>query len=338
MLNEFSVCTQRFGVKSVRDPSNPEEVIVSFENMNQIKSFFNVAMRSPTNSRSIQQIAKDITPSYCCRSLNYRRQPQNHPPLDGLYAQIEKGDANVVLISDKLKTAHDTKATRESGEKNVPELLDFIDFGKKQASRLQEAFTNIVNADYYILEKTVKVDKHTTGAVPGIVDQSSVETYSTGWKAWDDPFEIRAWGVFKGLAAFNLASFMGLKNIALAAAALGMESDMATGQYMALGRSINVRRWYGMFSIRYNLRTGYWEIPWVKYNKIGPSERKFVELTRKDRILIEGKVVYEHPEVMIPPFQSMEDYLADYKKRFIPPEYDVSKPIRLGRFFGNVLK
>ncbi len=338
MLNGFSVCSQRFGVKSISEPFTPEDAIVSFENMNQIKSFFNKAMKSQINSKSIHRIAKDIAPSYCCRSLNFRRHGQDIPPLDYLYTQIEKGEANVVLINDQLKAAHKTKSNNKSNVKTAPELMDFLDFAKKRARHLKKAFSNIVNADYYILEKTIHIDEHTTGAVPGIIDQSSVESYSTEWKAWDDPFEIRAWGAFKGLAAYNIANFMGLGNAALAAAALGMESDMATGQYIAQGKSLNVRRWYGMFSIRYNLRTGYWEIPWVKYKKSGPSERKFVELTRKDRILIEGRVVYEHPKVMIPPFQSMEDYLSDYKKGFIPPEHDVNKPIRLGKFYEGALR
>ncbi len=76
MLNEFSVCSQRFGVKSISEAFTPEDAIVSFENMNQIKSFFNGAMKSQINSKSIHRIAKDIAPSYCCRNsgdtlLNY---------------------------------------------------------------------------------------------------------------------------------------------------------------------------------------------------------------------------------------------------------------------------
>jgi hypothetical protein len=310
--------------------------MVKFRNVSEICTFFDNAMKNRFNSVSIQRIAKDVAPSYCCRSIKHKRVPSDQELLKILYSQIENGNARVVLINDGLQAAHKQNVQIGKDDKNLSKKFDFLDFAKRKANSLKEVFCRIVSADFHILEKIIHIDENTTGAVPVVVESSTVTSHSTGWKAWSDPFDIRALGAFKGAVGFSIANFMGLSKSALAAATIGAKSELVTGQYMASGKSIVIRKWYGSFSLRYNLRTGCWVIPWVKYKTSGPDERIFVELKRKDRILLEKKVIYEHPEVLISPFQSMEDYLSNYHKGFVPPEHDVNKPIVLGRFFESI--
>jgi hypothetical protein len=39
--------------------------------------------------------------------------------------------------------------------------------------------------------------------------------------------------------------------------------------------------------------------------------------------------IYNHPEVIIPPFIPMKQFLSDYQNSFTPPEHDVNKPIQI---------
>ena len=67
-----------------------------------------------------------------------------------------------------------------------------------------------------------------------------------------------------------------------------------------------------------------------QFKGCGPEERTLVELKRKDRLMFHNKPVYNHPEVIIPPFMPMEIFLAEYKGKITPPEYDVYNPIKIG--------
>jgi hypothetical protein len=194
MLTEFSMNTQRFGVKKLREPVFDNEALVRFQNKKEIHTFFDNAMKNRFNSASIQRIAKDMAPSYCCRSIKHKRGHSDQELLKILYSQIENGDASVVLINDGLKAAHKQNVTIEKDNRNLSEKFDFIDFAKRKANSLKEVFYRIISTDFHIIEKTIHIDENTTGAVPVVVESSTVTSHSTGWKAWDDPFDIRALG------------------------------------------------------------------------------------------------------------------------------------------------
>ncbi|MCP3888620.1 MAG: hypothetical protein GY702_07070 [Desulfobulbaceae bacterium] len=333
MLREFIKDAQRFGIKTFFDGECSDEAAIVFDNKKEVQTFFNSTIRDRINCATIQRIAKDVAPSYCRPNKN-RLPLSGNDLLENMYEDIYTGKLTVVLKNGGLKVGQKTeKTTKKDDNKNLFEEFDLLKFAEYCARELKKTFSKIFHAEYHILEKVIRVDENTTGVIPVIVDTSTIEFHSTKWKAWDDPFNISALGVFKGAVTFSMANFLNLGRSALAAAAIGGKSELVTGQYLATGKSIICRKWYGSFSLRYNLRSGYWEIPWVKYKKSGPDERKLVEFKRKDRILMHKKVIYEHPEVLIPPFQSMEDYLSNYQKGFVPPEHDVNRPIRVGRFF-----
>ena len=135
--------------------------------------------------------------------------------------------------------------------------------------------------------------------------------------------------MFKTLATYRVAAFLKLSNDIRTAAVLGSQSELVTAQYFVTGKSIVCKKWYGSYAIRYNLRSRCFEVPWVKYRGCGPEERILVELRRKDRLVFYKKPIYNHPEVIIPPFIPMDQFLCDYKKGFPLPEHDVYKPIRI---------
>jgi hypothetical protein len=110
-------------------------------------------------------------------------------------------------------------------------------------------------------------------------------------------------GAFKSAAAFHLGSFLGWNNKIIAAAMLGSQAELLTGQYCITGKSILGKPWYGSYAISYNISSRCWEIPCIRFKGTGPYERILVELTRKDRLLMHSKAVYEHANTIIPPFK-----------------------------------
>ena len=111
---------------------------------------------------------------------------------------------------------------------------------------------------------------------------------------------------------------------------LGAQTELISEEYLVTGKSVIQKKWYGSYAIRFNLRTLTTEVPWVKFKACGPEERVLIELKRKDRFVFAKKPVYYHQEVLIPPFILMEEFLSDYEKGFVPPEYDIEKPIMIG--------
>ncbi|MGD9367337.1 MAG: hypothetical protein PVH87_16685 [Desulfobacteraceae bacterium] len=253
MLHEFHIHTQRFGVKKFLDPAYDNEATVQFRNMNEIQTFFDNAMKNRFNSEAIHRIAKHVAPSYCCRSIKHRRLPSSQELLKILYSEIEKGRARVVLVNDGLKAAHKQNVPIEKNDKNLSEKFDFLDFAKKQANQLKKVFYNMVHAHFHILEKVFHYDENSTGAVPVIIDLSSVREHSTGWKSWDDPFEISALGIFKALAAYNVSKFLKLSDDIMLIALVGSQTELVSAQYSVTGKSINLKKWYGSYSVRYNI-------------------------------------------------------------------------------------
>lgn len=298
--------------------------------MNEIQTFFDNAMKNRFNSAAIQRIAKDVAPSYCCRSIKHRRLPSAQERLEILYSEIEKGRARVVLINDSLKAAHKQNVPVEKNDKNLSEKLDFFEFLKNQLNHLKKIYSNIIHADYHFLDKIIHVDEYTT-AVPVIIDPSSIKEHSTGWKDWDDPFEIGMFGALKASVIFNLAVATKLNNSAFMAAAAGYVSEGVKCQYKMTGKSIACKQWYGSYCIRFNIKAWYYEIAWIKYDKSGPNERILVELNRADRVMKEKNELFKLGPKLIQPLITMEEFLSNYKNIFVPPEHDVNTPISLNK-------
>lgn len=199
----------------------------------------------------------------------------------------------------------------------------------RQAKHMKNVLSKLFHADYSILENVYSYDDNSTGFVPATVDLASIQEHSTGWKKWDDPFEIAALGAFKNVAAYHSASFLGLSSSIKAAAVIGANTQLISAEYLVSGKSIITQKWYGSYAIRYNIKMLSMEVPWIKYKGSGPEERRIVELKRKDRLMFINNKLYNHPEQMIPPFQSMDKYLANYRKGLKLPKHDVSTPFIL---------
>jgi hypothetical protein len=331
MYYDFFQNSQRFSVKRGSEPISYDEAIVRFYDIKEIQSFFNSAMRNHTDCRAVHNIAKDFIPSNCCRPRKNRPLQSNNDRFQSLYSEISGGNVNVVLKSDNLKTAHPkNESISETGTTNF-EKLDFLSVLNKQAKELKAAFSKIVHADYSILENVYYFDEHSTDYAPVTLDLSSVQEHSTGWKKWDDPFEISALGAFKAAASYTATSFLGLSESIKAAVVLGSQTELISAEYYVTGKSILRKKWYGSYAIRYNIRTLHLEVPWIKYKGSGPSERTLVELKRKDRLVFAGNKIYNHPETMIPPFHSMDKFIADYKNGLVLPDHDTNKPIILSK-------
>ncbi len=330
MVDTLYLNSQKYGVKKGYEPLLPDEVKVKFQSTNEISNFFSGAMKNPTNCKSVQTIANHVSPSFCCRSIKHRQQSSSQDALHSLISEIGTGNANVIIKSDVLKSAHQKNQSEAVDDDNIPQQHDFVEFVKKQATDLKNAFSRLVHADYHILENVYHFDENSKGFVPAVIDASSIESHSTGWKNLDDPFEIAALGAFKTVAAYRISTFLRLSKSITAAAVMGSQSELISGEYMVNGKSIMTKKWYGSYGIRYNLRTLSFEVAWVKFKGCSQGERMMVELKRKDRLMFHDKSIYNHPEVLIPPFVPMEEFLAEYKKGLALPEHDVMKPIKIG--------
>lgn len=331
MYYDFFQNSQRFSVKKGTEPISYNEAIVRFQNINEIEAFFSSAMRNATACRAVHNIAKDFTPSYCRRPRQNRPLQSGNDRLQNLYSEISGGNAIVVLKNDHIKTAHPkNKPTSEKGLANF-EKPDFLGVLNRQAKELKEAFSKIVHANYSVLENVYSFDERSTDYAPTTFDLSSVQEHSTGWKKWDDPFELSVLGAFKAAAAYTTTTFLGLSESIKAAVVLGSQTELISAEYFVTGKSIITKKWYGSYAIRYNIRTMHLEVPWIKYKGSGPEERVLVELKRKDRFMFINNKIYNHPEMMIPPFCSMDEFIDRSKNGLVLPEHNVTKPIILDR-------
>jgi hypothetical protein len=295
MLYDFFQDTQKFSVKKGFEPVSPNEAIVRFQNRNEIEAFFRKAMRAGTNFQAMKNISKNFTPSYCCRSQKNKTTPSDSDRLQALYSEINNGNAVVVLKNDLLKPTLPPYSQSNEGAQASFEEPDFISVLNRQAQQMKKVLSKLLHADYHILENVFSYDENSTGYVPGTLDLASIQGHSTGWKKWDDPFEIAALGAFKNAAAYSLASFLGLSNSIKAAAVIGANTELISAEYLVSGKSIIAKKWYGSYAIRYNIRTLNMEVAWIKYKGSGPEERRIVELKRKDRLMFINNRLYNYP-------------------------------------------
>lgn len=52
-------------------------------------------------------------------------------------------------------------------------------------------------------------------------------------------------------------------------------------------------------------------------------------MNRADRVVKDQKILFSGTPKPVGPLASMENFLSDYKKGFVPPEHDVNTPIPL---------
>ena len=331
MFYDFFQNTQIFSVKKGFEPVSPNEAIVRFQNRNEIKAFFSKALKNSTNYKALKNILENFTPSYCSRSRKNKPTISESDRLQALFAEINNGNAVVVLKNDLLNPTHAQESRSNDEELSHVEKPDFKSILNQQTKHIKNVLSRILHAEYQILENVFSYNEKSTGTVPVTLDLTSVQEHSTGWKKWDDPLEIATLGAFKNVAAYSMATFFGISNSIKAAAVIGANTELISAEFCVSGKSIVTRKWYGSYAIRYNIKTLSLEIPWIKYDGSGPEERNLIELKRKDRLMFINKKIYRHPEQMIPPFQSMDEFIADYKKGLTLPEYDVHTPIILSK-------
>lgn len=334
MLGEFIKDAQKFSIKKSVEALKPDEAIVKFKDSRGIQTFFNDAMKNKMNSDSIQRMAGSIAPSYIRRSLKSPPPLSERERLDFLFSEIAKGNANVVLRNDTfyLEPKKSSPPPPKDEEKGFFKNIDFAKIAERQVNHLKKIYSKMVHTGYSMLEKVYHYDENSTGPVPGVVDTSSVQKHSTGWKSWDNPFEIASLGAFKAAFTYSAGAFLKLSASIKAAAIVGSQTELVSAQYSVTAKTVVTKKWYGSYAMRFNFLTLTIEIPWIKFDGCGPEEKRIVELKRKDRLVFHNKPIYNHPEVIIPPSISMDKYLADYKNSFSLPEHDVNKPIKVSVF------
>lgn len=328
MSNFFYTSAQQFSVKKAMEPLYSDEAIVQFSDRQEIERFFDSAVKTSSNLEPINQISKYIAPTYCRRHLKSRPQLSSQERMDYMFSEIDNGNARVILKNDSFKLKHRTDTLpKGQGDINPIDTFDLKKFIEIQVAQLKKAYSKIVPVSFSFLETVYQYDENSIGAVPAILDLSSIKEHSTGWKDWDNSFEYGMLGVAKALIVFDLALATNLSESKFLAAAAGYILEGVKCQYNITGRSILYRKWFGSFSIRFNLKLWQHEIAWIKYNKSGQNERMLFEFKRADRVLSDKKVLFSVPPKNFCPGLSGDDFLAEYKKGIIPPEHDVMSPI-----------
>jgi len=322
--------SQCFGVKRREEFLYHDEAIVGFQSSADIHNFFINAVKSPSNRKSVQRIAREVYPSYCCRSIKYRQQPSDQELLENLVNSIKAGSSKIVLKNNRLVAVHKPVSSENPDDENIKEKIDLCEIAQRQIQHLKKIYSEIVHTYYDVIEKVIHIPEDSpAGSTLVVVDPSTIQGHSTGWKDWDDPFEIGAFGAFKGLVVFNIAKATKLSNSAFLAAAASYLAEGVKCQYEMTGKSIICREWHGSYCLRFNIKTWNYEIAWVKYKKSGPNQRILIELNRANRVVKDDKVLYSQPPKVIKPLITMEQFLSDYRDGFVPTEHDINTPIGL---------
>jgi len=310
MPPEFLCRTMRYDLRTRLERPLPGELRIGFENRAQIDRFFSEAQRDRSQVAHLEEIARRVmSPSVQCLD-----------PISNLTREIECGNVSLVLKSIPYVS--------ERPEESRASYMDpFSQFVRDAADRLGQTLEKIRISEFSILERTFEYTKDSP-STPMIIDTSSAMEHTTNWRSWDSPFEISLLGAFKGVVAFHAAHFVGLGNSSIAAAAFGARSELISMQYCVRGRSVIRRPWYGAYALRFNLKRRDWEIPWVRFDGCGTSERALVELTRQDRVMNMSRIIFTGEEQLVRPYMYMNDYLDEYKRGLILPERSSSETIR----------
>ena len=193
MFSDFIKDTQRFCViKNSEKNSQSEGLEIKFQNRHEIQNFFENTMKDTANRYLIPKIAQYFYPSFCCRSSKPRPQPSIQQCLENLFANIEAGNLSVIFKKNNLFLEQNKLNQFEDRMKDLvnDSYVDFKKFAEGCSKKIVELFSKLYHADYYIFEKVFHCDENTIGPIPAIIDVSSIKDHSTGWRTWDDPFEL----------------------------------------------------------------------------------------------------------------------------------------------------
>lgn len=333
MLREFSKGTERFAVKTPLDPKCRNEAKILFGGKAEVQKFFRRAMKDTITEATIHRIAKDVAPSFC-RPRRYQKAVPAEENFQRFCSDIHAGKLKIMLKHGNIfRDKNAPEFCAEGGNPEVqPIFSDFRHIVEDSVKKLKRLYSRIVNADYYVLEEIIRVPEdlpYKVGLVT--VDTTSMQTHDTGWKDWDHPFECGMFGALKALVVFDLTAALKLGNSAFLAAAAAYISEGVKCQYKMIGKSIICKPWYGSYCVRFNLKTWVWEIAWIKYKGSGKAERILIELNRADRVVKNKEVLFTASAQLFPPFVKMEEFLADYREGFVPPEKNILRSIRLNR-------
>lgn len=278
MSRIFYKNAQQFSVKKAIESLSPDEAIVHFNNRQEIQTFFDNTLKNRMNLAPVYQIANDIAPTFCRRHVKSRPQLNSQERMDFLFSELDNGNVRVVLKNQSLNPKINLHAPPKSEDgKDLLENLDIRKFLRRQVAQLKRAYSKLVPTDFSLLESIYKYDENSIGPVPVILDAATVKEHSTGWTDWDNSFEYGMLGVAKALLVFDLALATNLSESKFLAAAAGYILEGVTCQYNIAGKSILCRKWYGSFSIRFNLNYG--SPNWLGSNTMGVAKMKECCLT-----------------------------------------------------------
>ncbi|MFZ1983439.1 MAG: hypothetical protein WAU91_03440, partial [Desulfatitalea sp.] len=276
----------------------------------------------------IMQIARDVAPRYIVTKKQPR--PSEVNLLDRFYSQINSGEVSVALKNSAIRYTHKSISDQTVADLENNDTFDLMQLARSAMERLKKIYGRMVHLDSYSIDKVYNIpDDNPPGVALVKFDPSSVQTHTTGWQAWDKPFEVRIFGAFKALVAFNLAKVLRFDNSALFAALAGYRTEDVQMEYNMTAKSMIGREWYGSYCLRFNFAKWSTELAWVKYKKSGPEQRYLIELQRSERIVQGNTVLYSNPAMLIKPFVTMNDFLVGLDNSFQPPEHDINSPVRI---------
>jgi len=169
-----------------------------------------------------------------------------------------------------------------------------------------------------------------------VVDLNRIKSYDTGWRPWDDPTDIFAFGLFKSasiamggklllvaggpLKMAQLARLVGLTEITVGGAA-----ELCSMEYRITLKTVIQRAWFGEvgYAVQAGLSYGLEvKTEWVRYDYSGPDREVIIEATGGDSLVCCGQPVpYLWRERLLPGYQSMEDFKQEVLNSERFPEY-----------------
>ena len=225
MLIEFSINAQRFGLKKAIDNVSQNEAILKFAHKHQVESFINDVMRERANRAKIQAMAKKLSPVYSCQSIRSKPMNGDQVSVDSLISQIDSGKVNVVLRHNALMTCHKSTNIADGEEQSLVDNQNFFNFAKAKLKQLKDLYLGAIKADYHILEQVFHIDESSKQQL-NIVDPKSIRKFETGWKPWNDPFDLMALGAFKAVATCRVGQFLRLSDSIKYAALAGSQTEI----------------------------------------------------------------------------------------------------------------
>jgi len=103
MFREFTKGSNKYALKTSVDTNASDEIKIHFKNKEAIRKFFSVPGKNSTFNLNLIRIAKDIAPSFCCRSHKNRPKPSDQELIEQLINMIFSGELKVVQRSKYIK-------------------------------------------------------------------------------------------------------------------------------------------------------------------------------------------------------------------------------------------